>query len=229
MLFEDAERTNFSSVLLSDCRIMLVDRKEIEGFVEKNHYSGNINGVTTDYCFALRHGNDTLGAMIYGRMAMAGQWKRFSDTKEDVVELRRLCCVDNTPKNTESYFIARTLKWLAKNTPHRIVVSYADQEHGHTGIIYRAANFDYMGFSKGARVIELGGRRYHDKAIRTMHKGQLKDFAVRIIRALENGTAEYKQTAGKHCFVYALKKKKARLSPGLRSLPSTESAPIITS
>jgi len=42
--------------------------------------------------------------MFFGRMAMANQWKRFAKIPGDVIELRRLACVDDTPKNTESFF-----------------------------------------------------------------------------------------------------------------------------
>jgi hypothetical protein len=145
-----------------------------------------------------------IGAMFYGRMAMANQWKRFSDNESDVIELRRLCCIDDTPKNTESFFIGSTLRWLKKNTDKKIVVSYADEEYGHTGIIYKASNFKLEGKRKGAKVIIFNGKKYHDKTIRTKYKGELKPFAKRIKEALENGEAIYKNTSGKFCYVYNL-------------------------
>ena len=72
-LFSESTRIDFSNVAFNELRVMKAERGEIEKFVEQNHYSGCINGVTTDYCFALRHGEATLGACMYGRMAMAGQ------------------------------------------------------------------------------------------------------------------------------------------------------------
>lgn len=147
-----------------------------------------------------------IGAMFYGRMAMAGQWKRFAEKESDVIELRRLCCIDDTPKNTESFFIGATLRWLKRNTAHRIVVSYADAEHGHTGTIYRASNFTLEGKRAGARVILFNGKQYHDKTIRTKYKGKLKPFAARIKAALETGEAVYKATAGKFCYTFMLRK-----------------------
>ena len=85
-------------------------RSDVRGFIEANHYSGNINGCIADYCYALYDNDKMIGAMFYGRMAMANQWKRFSDSEINVIELRRLCCVDDTPKNTESYFIGKSLR-----------------------------------------------------------------------------------------------------------------------
>lgn len=158
----------------------------------------------TDYCFKLCSEADTIGALFYGKMAMANQWKRFGKSEEDVIELRRLCCVDKTPKNTESYFVGRTLRWLKQNTSIKTVVSYADAEYGHQGTIYKASNFTYEGFRKGAKVIVLGNKKYHDKAIRTKYKGKLKPFAQRLKDSLASGEAHYAETAGKHCYVFKL-------------------------
>jgi len=183
-----------------------VPRSEVAAFIEQWHYSGSINGCIADYCFGLYDGMQMVGAMFYGRMAMANQWRRFAEAPEDVIELRRLCCIDDTPKNTESYFIGWTLRWLKKHTNIKAVVSYADAEYGHSGTIYKASNFTLEGKRPGAKVILWNGKRYHDKAIRTKYKGEVKPFARRLIQALEDGEAQYADTAGKYCYVYRLKK-----------------------
>jgi len=182
-----------------------VERVDIRDFIEKWHYSNSINGCIADYCYALfKPCGEMVGAMFFGRMAMANQWKRFSDSPENVIELRRLCCIDDTPKNTESFFIGRALRLLRKDWRKGVVVSYADKEYGHGGTIYKASNFKMVGEIKGARVIMLGDKRYHDKTIRTKYKGELKPFAKRVKLALETGEAYYKKTAGKYTYVYAL-------------------------
>lgn len=185
--------------------VSLCERKDIAQFIETHHYSRSINGCSTDYCFKLEAQEQLVGAMFFGRMAMRNQWKKYGEQEADVIELRRLCCIDDTPKNAESFFIARALRHLRKHTAIKTVVSYADAEHGHTGVIYRAANFEHRGLATGAKVIVLGERRYHDKAIRTRYKGELKPFAKRLVAALASGEAHYANTAGKHCYVYRLK------------------------
>lgn len=183
-----------------------VDRRCISNFIEKWHYSKNINGCISDYCFALFNPqNEMVGAMFYGRMAMANQWKRFSDRPDNVIELRRLCCIDDTPKNTESFFIGKSLRLLRKLWGKGVVVSYADKHYGHLGVIYKASNFLDYGDIVGAKVIEFEGKLYHDKTIRTKYKGELKPFAKRIKEALENGQARYVKTAGKKTYIYFLK------------------------
>ena len=136
---------------------------------------------------------------------MANQYKRFSNNIEDVIELRRLCCIDDTPRNTESYFIGKALRLLKKDWKGKIVVSYADKEYNHVGTIYKASNFKQEAPIKGSKVIMLNGKRYHDKSIRTKYKGSLKPFAIKLKQALENGEAFYKNTKGKNTFVYKLR------------------------
>lgn len=180
------------------------ERKEIRDFIEKWHYSHNINGLLSQYCFKLMDGDTMVGAMIYGGLGMANCWKKYAENKEDIIELRRLCCIDDTPKNTESYFIGKTLKWLLRNTSIKKVISYADNTYGHKGVIYQASNFKHLGKTAKGRVIMWNGKRYHDKTIRTKYKGELKPFAKRVKEALEKGEAYYEETKGKEIYLYDL-------------------------
>ncbi len=188
--------------MLKNWIVKKVSRIEVTTFIEEWHYSKSINGCISDYCFALKDEGTLKGALIFGRMAMANQWKRFAEKPSEVIELRRLCCIDNTPKNTESYFIGKALRLLQKEWKGKIVVSYADKEYKHTGTIYKATNFKMIGEIKGSKVIIFKGKKYHDKTIRTKYKGKLKPFAIEIKKALEQGDAYYKQTAGKYTYVY---------------------------
>jgi len=196
---------------VKDFKVVLVERSQVKDFIEKWHYSKSINGLHVSYCFALYNKDEMIGASIIGKLAMANQYKRFADNEENVMELRRLCCIDDTPKNTESYFISKMIKWLKQNTDLQVLVSYADAEFNHQGTIYKASNFEYLGFRKGSKIIVWDGKRYHDKAIRTKYNGKLKPFAQRLKNALENGDAEYKNTIGKHTFIYRLKTPKTVL------------------
>lgn len=190
--------------------VELCERKEIRDFVEKWHYSHNINGLNSTYCFKLMDDGKIIGAMIYGRLGMANVWKKYGECVEDTIELKRLCCIDNTPKNTESYFIGKTLKWLTQNTDIKVVISYADPFYEHSGIIYKATNFVEVGLTNKGRIIWYNGKRYHDKVIRNKYNGKLKKHAIEIKKALEEGKAKYVKTPGKHIFVYELRGRKKR-------------------
>lgn len=66
-----------------------------------------------------------------------------SAAPEKVLELNRLWVDDAAPRNTETWFLSRCLALM----PPRIVLSYADTAEGHAGYVYRAANFNYSGWT----------------------------------------------------------------------------------
>lgn len=180
-------------------------RPDISNFIESNHYSGSINGVMASYCFRLLRNEELVGAMLYGSLGMANAWRKYADKPEDVIELRRLCLIDDTPSNSESFFIGNTIRWLQKNTNIKTIVSYADPNYGHSGVIYKATNFEHIGMTSAGRVIIWNGKKYHDKAIRTKYKGELKPFAVRLRNALESDEAHYEVQLPKHIYVKTIR------------------------
>lgn len=191
-----------------DFIVKQTDRAAIKEFIETHHYSGSINGCHTDYCFGLyTQDNQLIGAMFYGKLAMFNQWKKYTANANDIIELRRLCCIDDTPKNTESFFIGNTLRWLKRNTAIQLVISYADSNFGHVGTIYKASNFIFRGMTAPSKVIIYNSKRYHDKAIRTKNKGVLKPFAVKIKNALVDGSAVYIKQKPKYIYTYHLRER----------------------
>lgn len=204
LLYEDVDCRN---VRVKDFVVKPTTIQYVRDFVETWHYSANVNGLRISHVFGLFYQDHLIGAMIYGPLGMANTWKKYVNAENEIVELRRLCCIDHTPKNTESYFIGKTLRWLKKNTDYKMVISYADTFYNHEGIIYKASNFEHCGMTAKGKVIDYGGKIYHDKCIRTYYVDKngnknLKPFAQKVKDALENGDAKYVDTPGKHIFLY---------------------------
>jgi hypothetical protein len=96
------------------------------------------------FTFGLFRGTSIVGVCIYGVPASRNLQRGVCPSDPDlVVELNRLWVDDECPKNTESWFVSRTLCLL----PPRIVVSYADTTAGHVGYIYRALSWHYAGWT----------------------------------------------------------------------------------
>ena len=156
---------------VTDFNIEPVDRKVIQSFIHKWHYSHDTNGIQQRQCFALYNDNKIIGAMMYAIPSMPNTAKKYNpDNPERCWELRRLCCIDDTPTNTESYFIGQTLRWLRQNTDTEVIVSYADLEQGHQGIIYKASNFHYLGQSGGGQILMVDGKKYHARSLNQKEK-----------------------------------------------------------
>ena len=80
----------------------------------------------------------------------------------------------------------------------------------HSGVIYRASNFQYLGVSaddKGFRDPETG-KTYHSRALRTKYNGDFKPFVKKLRAKHEAGLLEVVELPGKHCYTYAMKAKR---------------------
>ena len=192
--------------------VELCPRSEIVKFVETHHYSKNMNGLHISYCFKLMDGDTMIGAMVYGSLGMVGVAEKYTNNPSKILELKRLVCIDDTPKNTESYFIGWTLRWLQRNTDLEMIISYADKTFGHEGVVYKATNFECMGETSTGRVIMWNGRRYHGKTLRNKHNGKLKPVAIELKNALDDGSAQYVETLTKNIYIYRFKKRKQKIN-----------------
>ena len=193
--------------------VELCPRSEIVNFVETHHYSKNMNGLHISYCFKLMDGDTVIGAMVYGSLGMLGVAEKYNPKNPSkILELKRLVCIDDTPKNTESYFIGWTLRWLQRNTDLEMIISYADKTFGHEGVVYKATNFECMGETSAGKVIMWNGRRYHGKTLRNKHNGKLKPVAIELKNALDDGSAQYVETLTKNIYIYQFKKRKQKIN-----------------
>ena len=69
--------------------------------------------------------------------------------QEGIYELSRLCIHPDVQKeeyNITSWFVSRCIRRFRKDATVRAILSYADSNH-HTGVIYRACNFQYYGLT----------------------------------------------------------------------------------
>lgn len=199
-------------IKITDFTVEEVPRKAIQNFIHKYHYSHDTNGIQHMECFALfkegKFGFDKemIGAAMYAIPSMPSTAKKYHpDNPDRCRELRRLCCVDEAPTNTESYFIAQTLKLLKQTTDVEVVVSFADLEQGHSGVIYRASNFHYLGQTGKGQVLMVDGKKYH---ARSMNQ-PIKPYSRELKRRYESGDKDiyYVDTKPKNIYVYYLNKK----------------------
>ena len=196
---------------VTDFIVEEIPRKSVVKFIEKYHYSHNVNGVQSLYHYGLfTEGNfglpKMIGAMMYAHPSMPATAAKYNPINPDkCLELRRLVCIDDTPKNTESYFIGQTFKLLKRDTDMEVIVSFADQHHGHTGVIYKATNFDYLGETGKGRILMVDGKEMHSRSLNQLDRPYGRELNRRYKAGDEN--IFWKKTNPKHIYVYYLNKK----------------------
>ena len=181
----------------------------VRKFLKKWHYSDYVN-IQAKHTFCLfKNGKfdipEMIGVCIYTRPAGPSAGQTYHPEAPDMVlELRRLCLIDDTPKNAESFFVGRTLRWLRQNTDWEFVISYADEEQGHSGVIYKASNFRYLGKTSSGKKLEVDGKSFHIRTLSMLDRPygveinrryKAKDVGVRVI-----------ETLPKNIYTYSLKK-----------------------
>lgn len=124
------------------------------------------------------------------------------EEKDNVIELTRLWIEDGTPKNTESYLIGNTLSRIDKE----IVVSFAEIEAGHVGVVYQATNWIYTGLSAKRTNWIVDGVKLHGQTIADKYtSNELKELVGDRFKLMDRPR--------KHRYVYfnASKKRKKQL------------------
>lgn len=87
---------------------------------------------------------------------MDGYFDRY--TQDGWWEIKRLAMTDDCPKNSESRFIAISIKLLIKSHKVKGIVTLADDGVGHCGTIYKASGFDYLGLSSPKKDFYVDGK-----------------------------------------------------------------------
>ena len=181
----------------------------VRKFLKKWHYSDYVN-IQAKHTFCLfKNGKfdipEMIGVCIYTRPAgpSAGQ-TYYPEAPDKVLELRRLCLIDDTPKNAESFFVGRTLRWLRQNTAWEFVISYADEEQGHKGVIYKASNFKSLGKTSPGKKLEVDGKSFHIRTLSMLDR----PYGVEINRRYKAKDEGVKviETLPKNIYTYSLKK-----------------------
>lgn len=99
------------------------------------------------HLFGLFENNLLVGVITYSLPCRA-LTQKFNNK---ILELTRLFILDDTPKNSESYFISRTIKMLKEKNEYDLLVSYAQIDANHVGIVYQATNWLWCGFSQKSK------------------------------------------------------------------------------
>ncbi len=119
---------------------------EAQALIAEHHYAkGGSN--TRVYCHGLyRRSDDRLVGVAWWlpptRVACESvnkaEWQK-------VLSLTRMVMEPGVPKNACSFLLARSIRLIRQDGRFVSLVTYADESQGHTGGVYAAAGWDYVG------------------------------------------------------------------------------------
>jgi hypothetical protein len=133
-----------------DIKVHPIKSADARAFIERWHYSGKTVNNSQLHFGAFIDGR-LIGVMQYGcPMDKSKVLPLVRDTKwNDMLELNRMAMIDATPKNTESRFIAITVKIIKKAYPNiEWILSFSDGCQCGDGTIYRASGFFLTGIKE---------------------------------------------------------------------------------
>lgn len=126
------------------------------------------------------------------------------EESKNVGEFSRLWVRDDQPRNTESWFIARALKFC----PYDCLVSFADMHQKHTGYIYQATNWLYTGISPAQRYYRV---KQGDKNNSVLYQRRARMPKAKIIAQYGTDAVEEYWSSPKHRYVFFVRRKKELL------------------
>lgn len=178
--------------------------KYLAEFVEKHHYKKSARSMKQRFVFGLYYEELLVGVAIYGESCGAKVAETYGCSKT-VLELRRFCLIPEAPKNSESFFLSKTLK-LMKSSHIKKVVSFADANMGHEGIIYKAANWEYLGVEKyRQQVLKIGRKIVSMREVYQKKNGKYNPAALRYQALKAAGKARAVMMKAKHIYSYQIR------------------------
>ena len=138
--------------------------REVNSFTAFNFYQKWHYLKDTEFLATIHYGayfeNICRGVISFGSpnaKRLRGFYNEFS--QKGWFEIKRLAMDNTAPKNSESRFIAISIKKLKKTFKVKGIVTLADPSYGHKGTIYKASNFKYLGLTAQKDDYVLNGKK----------------------------------------------------------------------
>lgn len=158
-------------------RLEIASRKAVEYACKNFHYSKLAPPRAYDFPLSVFNDNDEwCGCICYGKGANNNLLSPYGLSQGQGAELIRVAL--NGKQESTSKALSLSIKLLKKKNPLiKMIVSYADSEQGHIGVIYQATNWYYIGTSKHAHHIHIKtGKRIHNRVYSELPKEKQKEY-----------------------------------------------------
>ena len=166
-----------------------------------NHYAKGMSN-TASHIYGLFKRSDPfklLGTAVFMIAPQGVALQYGNGTYKDVLTLSRFVLIPDMPKNSASFLLGSSIREIKKLNRYNCLVTYADTSENHTGTIYKATNWTYIGTVKGAA-------KYTDKDGKLVCRKSTKTRSAATMKRLY----KYEGYSIKHKFIYRLTVKKQK-------------------
>jgi len=200
---------DYTDLTFSDLSIRPLLFREAKKYISSHHYSKTMP-MGVKIALGFFYNRELVTAVVYG--APVGRrvtsWLKCDNT--NCLELVRLFSEDGMPKNTESYCLGKSFEYLKREYPaYKYLISYADPNAGHAGIIYQATNWYYTGTQRRLlpeRRIFIDGIETHTRTLNIKHGSTSGDNLLQIY----GNRLEIRDAKKKHVYLMCLGNKREK-------------------
>lgn len=179
-------------------RLEIASHKAIKYACMNFHYAKAVPVNTFGYS-VFNNENEWCGVVLYGTGANKYLGKQYNLKQGEYLELVRVAL--NGKQCTTSKALALSLKLIKTKIPLcKLIISYADIDQNHFGVIYQATNWFYTGNVKSNLFYKVNGKLYHNRSM--FKKGVSPiDYAKSLDK-----NAQIIKSEGKIKYIYPLDK-----------------------
>jgi len=180
--------------MAADLKVDWCEYKAAKFAVENWHYSECMPAIKNVNVGVWENGS-FIGAVVFSRSANPNLGEMFGLDQSEYAELTRVALDEHeSPVSQIATYAIKMLK--RKDEGIKCLFSYADPLQDHSGGIYQAMNWDYLGRGAKSRVGKVKGTN------EWKHSRQIQ----RLVQTgrVDRQNIEWKQVPGKHKYVYPL-------------------------
>jgi hypothetical protein len=161
-----------------------------------------------------------IGCVLFSRGATQDLGTPYGLEMTEVCELTRVALAKH--ESPVSQIVSEAIKFLKTNSPKlRLIVSFADPNHGHHGGIYQAGNWTYTGDTGPSyKYMDKRGRIWHGRQVSST--GVKRQYGeLRLVPRIDDCTRIFER--GKYRYLYPLDRKmRKQIEPLRKPYPKRE-------
>lgn len=143
--------TDGSRLRKSEWCVRDVSASEARAFIVQYHYAKGASHTRVYSHGLFRQGDSVLmGVALWLPPTRVAAESVNKDEWQKVLSLTRLACHPDAPRNAATFLLGASIRLIRADDRWSSLVTYADTRHGHTGAIYRASNWNYVGRMRGS-------------------------------------------------------------------------------